>query len=318
MKRHNQILAAVLAVQIVLSVLVFWPKSAATSEGALHFPDLETEAIVGLTIEDRFESSVTLQRVDGEWVVLSVDDYPAEGEKIDAALEKIVALDTGHLVTRTDGSHKQLKVAVDDFERRVTFETGDGASYVLYVGSGPTYGVAHFRLDGQSEVYLAGDLAAWDLGANITSWINTTYFTIDAMAVTRVTLENGNGAFGFLKDVGGNWTLDGLGAGEELNSEAVTTIVNRVTSIILLRPLGKTEDPAYGLDEPLATVTLEAGERTVTLLVGSQHPDDNSYAIKVSESPYYVRVAGQGFQALVENTRDSFIQQPTPTPEAEE
>ena len=317
MKRHNQILIAVLIVQVVLSVVVFWPESAATGESGLVFPGLETEAVVGLTVEDDEDNVVTLRRTTEGWVVPDVDDYPAERAKIDEMLDKIVALDTGRLVTRTDASHKRLRLASDDFLRRVTLETADGATHVLYVGSGPTYSAAHFRLDGQDEVYLANDLSAWGIGATVTSWIDTTYFSIDEVELARVTLENDNGTFVFSKDVGGEWTLAGLEAGEELNTGAVSTIINRLTSVVLLRPLGLTEDPSYGLDDPSAVVTMEAGGRTITLLVGAQHPDDNSYAVKVSESPYYVRVAGHGIQALVENTRDDFLQQPTPTPEAE-
>jgi len=316
MKRHNQILVAVLIVQVALSVVALWPKSAATGESGRVFPGLETEAVVGLAVEDDEDNVVTLQRTAEGWAVPDVDNYPAQGTKIDEMLDKIVALDTSRLVTRTDASHKRLRVASDDFLRRVTLETADGATHVLYVGAGPTYSAAHFRLDGQDEVYLASDLSAWGIGATVTSWIDTTYFSVDEMELTRVTLENDSGTFVFTKDVGGNWTLTGLKAGEELNAGEVSTIINRLTSIVLLRPLGLTEDPSYELDDPSAVVTMEAGGRTITLLVGAQHPDDNSYAIKVSESPYYVRVAGYGFQALVENTRDDFLVQPTPEGES--
>ena len=317
MKREHQILAAVLVIQIALSAFVFWPRSAATGGGELLFPELEAGDVVALTVTDGQGTSTALRQVDGEWVVPDADDYPADAEKIAPVLEKIVALDTGRLVTRTDASHKRLQVAAEDFSRRIDFETADGSGYTVYLGSSPSYGTSHFRLDGQDETYLTGELSAFDANATVTSWVDAVYFGIDQGELKQVTLENGNGSFTFTQDDEGNWTWTGLEAGEELAVGNVRTVVNRASSITLLKLLGKEEDAAYGLDDPLATVTLETDGQTVTLLVGAEDPDDNSYVVKVSESPYYVRVNDYTVRPLVEDTRDDFVQQPTPTPEAE-
>ena len=318
MKRQHQILAAALAIQIALSVFVFWPKGAATGGSELLFPELETGDVVALTITDDQGHSTPLRKSGEEWVLPDADDYPAKADQIMPVLEKIAALNTGRLVTRTDASHRRLRVAADDFMRRVDFETADGAEYTIYVGTSPSYGASHFRLDGQDETYLTGELSSWEVNAAPESWVDTTYFVIDQEELTQVTLENANGTFTFTKDDEGNWTLEGLEDGEELAQTNVNTAVSRATLVTLQEPLGKTEQSAYGLDDPLATVTIEAGERTIVLRVGAQDPDDDSHAVKVSESPYYVRVSQHNVQPLVENARDDFIQPPaTPTPEGE-
>jgi len=318
MRRHNQILALVLVVQIALSVVVFWPRSAATSEGEPLFPDLESDAIAALTITDDQGSSIRLRKSSGEWTAPDADDYPAQGSKIEPVLEEIIGLDTGRLVTRTDSSHKRLQVAEEDFVRRVVLETKDGTRHTLYLGSSPSYGATHFRLEGQSEVYLTDDLTAAKVGANAAAWIDTAYFSIEQEKLTQVTLENENGAFVFTKSADNGWTMDGLEEGEEVNSNKISTVINKVSSIAMIRPLGAEEKESYGTDVPTATVTLEAGDQTVTLRVGSQDPDDNSYVIKTSESPYYVRVSKYVVQELVESGREDFIQPPpTPTPEGE-
>jgi len=328
MKRHNQILASILVIQIVLGVVVFWPKSAATG-GEPLFPDLEAGDIVSLTITDADGNGIALAQLPspevgrgaggegrGDWVLPDADDYPAKADKITPLLEKIAGLTTGRLVTRTDASHKRLQVAPDDFASRIKFETADGTKHALYLGSSPSYGATHFRLDGQSETYLTSDVSTWDANTSAASWIDTSYVSLDKERLTRVTLENGNGTFVFTRDDAGEWTLAGLEAGEELASGKVTTLVNRATSVTLLRPLGTEEDAAYGLDDPLATVTLEIDDETVTLQVGAQDADDRSYIVKSSASPYYVRVAEHNVKPLVGNRRDDFLELPsTPTPE---
>jgi hypothetical protein len=71
------------------------------------------------------------------------------------------------------------------------------------------------------------------------------------------------------------------------------------------------------MDEPNAMVTLETGDKTITLRVGAKEPDANRYTVISSESPYYVQVYEYSVKDLVEKTRDDFLQlPPTPTPEA--
>jgi len=322
MKRHNQILAAVLVVQIILSVVVFWPRSAASAEREPLFPDLEADDIVALTITEPEGKSVTLQQVEEDWILPDADDYPAQASKVTPLLEKIVGLTTGRLVTRTDASHKRLQVATDDFARRIDFETTDGETHSLYLGSSPSYGAIHFRVEGQSEVYLASDINTYEVGATAASWVDTTYLNIPQGDVTAVTLENRNGQFAFVKEGageegGGNWTMEGLAADEMLDGGKVDALLRQAGLVNLIEPLGKEDQPEYGMDEPGAVVTLSTGEKTVTLRVGAKDPDDNSYVVTSSESPYYVRVAEYSVKELVENAREDFLrQEPTPTPEA--
>jgi hypothetical protein len=316
MKRHNQILAGILVIQIILGIAVFWPRSAATGASEPLFPKLAAGDIVALSIMDADGNSIILRQVTGNWILPDADDYPAQADKITPLLDKIVGLTTGRLVTRTDASHKRLQVAPDDFVGRVDFETADGTKRTLYLGSSPRYGATHFRVDGQSETYLTNELSTWETKADAASWVDTAYLSVPRDDITKMTLENTNGTFTFTKD-GEVWTMAGLAADETLDENKVTALIQQAASVNMVRPLGKEEQAAYGMDEPNAVVTLEAGDKTITLRVGAKDPDANSYVVISSESPYYVRVSGYSLNNLVENTRDDFLQAPpTPTPEA--
>jgi len=321
MKRHNQILAGILVIQIILSVVVFWPKSSAAIESEPVFPDLEAGNIVALTVTDSDGNSTTLRQVTGAWVLPDTDDYPAQADKIIPLLDKIVGLATDRLVTRITASHRRLQVAPDDFVRRIELETAEGANYTLYLGSSPSYGATHFRLEGQDETYLTGDISTWDVNATASSWVDTTYLHIPQEDVTGMTLENTHGTFTFARDDEGKWTMDGLVSDETLDEEAVTTLLQRATTVNLDAPLGKEEKAEYGMDAPNAVVALKTGpseNETIILHVGAKDPEDNSYVVISSESPYYVQVSEFVVEDMVESTRDDFIQSPPmPTPESE-
>ena len=313
MTKLQRILIGIMAAQLVLAAIVFWPRQAANASKPLL--DVASEDVTALTIQDDQGESVTLTKAGDSWVASSAAGYPADAAKITPVISKLVAINTGRLVGETAASHTQLQVADNKFVRKVDVQTAAGAQ-TLYLGSSAGSNTTHVRLAGQNQVYLAGDLATWDIAGNLTAWVNPVYFSVSAADVTGFTLKNANGEFVFEKDASGVWMLRGLAAGEVLDANNVASLVNQFTSLQLTKVLGKTEDSAYGLAQPGATLSIlaKSGDQTKSygLTIGAKDAADNSYAVKSSESPYYVRVAEYSVKELVERTRERFMQ-PTPT-----
>ncbi|MFW6082563.1 MAG: DUF4340 domain-containing protein [Chloroflexota bacterium] len=315
-KRHHQILAALLVAQLVLTVAVLWPRPTVAGQQEPLFPDLDVEDVIGLTIEDAAGSSVTLERVDSDWVLPDAGSYLARAEAVDSFVEKLTNLQTGRLVTTNDTSHRRLQVASGDFARRIVFETNDGTENTIYLGSSPQYGSVHFRPAGQSETYLTSELAAWDANPAVSTWISTSYQSVAQADVTRMTLENTHGEFVFEREDEETWSLvePALEEGESLDQTQVRAVLLRAASVTKKKPLGKEPKSGYGMEEPSAVVTLETEDETITLRVGAEDPDEASYVVKSSESDYYVLVATTSVSALVESGKDAFLQEPTPQP----
>jgi len=100
-----------------------------------------------------------------------------------------------------------------------------------------------------------------------------------------------------------------------LSAEKVDDVIGKATFVTMLSPLGKEQLPEYGLDKPLAVVTLNTSDQTITLQVGAHNPSDNSYVVHASTSPYYVRVNDYNVTPLVESGQSDFLQpKGTPTP----
>jgi hypothetical protein len=328
MNRTNRILAAVLALQIVLAVVIFWPRPAGSVAGGENlFAGLEADQIVQLTISDAMDRHIQLVKKLDAWVLPEADDYPALESRVSELVASIVELKADRLVAQTAASHKQLKVADDDFERRIAFELADGTAHTLYLGASPSYQVSHARADDRNEVYLVSGLLASGSGAQASNWVDTLYFSAPSDQIAALTLENANGKFEFEKDEAGVWTMNGLAAEETLNEDNVKSLASRAASVRLIQPLGKIEKEDYGLQSPNAVLTVltrdEAGNtETFTLRVGAQDEADKSYAVGSSASLYYVSVADYTATAFTEKTRDDFITppptpEPTPEPEAE-
>jgi hypothetical protein len=322
MNKRNWVLAGILALQLVAVAFVLWPRGAASGEETMGlFPGLETDRIVTVTITEGDGSTLRLAKQAGGWVLPEAGDYPVQDDKVPPLLDKVVALQAERLVTQTSDSHKRLKVAEGDFERRVELELADGTRHQLYIGSSPSFGAAHVRAGDQDQVYLTSEISAYDADTAATRWVDSVYFTVPEEELVALTLENGAGTFEFAKE-GDTWTMAGLADDEAFDEPKFLTLVGRVNSIPMLRPLGTEDQVAYGMGEPNAVVTVkaeseEAGERTYTLRVGAQDPDDSSYVVISSESPYYVRVSEYTVKDFVEKAREDFlVVPPTATPEA--
>lgn len=316
MNKLQRLLIVILGLQLVLAAFVLWPRPAVSSAGQALLGDFKAEEITGLEIADDRGVTTRLAKSGDGWTAPDAGSYPADAAKISPLLDKLVGIKTGKLIAQTPASQTQLQVADDKFVRKVTLSKADGTMVTVYLGSTGGSQAVHVRLGGKDEVYLASDLATWEIAADLLSWIDPIYLTVPAADITGFTLENQQGEFTLTKDAQGAWQLDGLESGETLDANRATSLINSVASLRMTRPLGKTEDAAWGLAQPSATVTMQVkrGDQTtpVTLTIGAKDATDNSYAVKSSESEYYARVAETLVQELVGRDRAGFLTAPTP------
>lgn len=314
--RLNKLLIVLLLVQFALGAIIFWPRTAASEAGGPLLAGVKAEDVAALVIRAGDGSQLAMARQDDTWILPEAGDYPANEESVAALLEKIEALQTNRLVTRTEASHERLQVGEDDFNRRLELTLTDGSSHKLLVGSSAGASATHVRAGDQPEVYLTGELTPWEINAQPSGWIDTLYFTLPQNATTALTLENANGTVEFTRS-GDSWRLADLASDESLNPSAVTAWLGQVSSIQMVEPIGTEAPAASGLENPLARLILQTENETYLLKVGRQDSADGSYVFSASNSPYFVRVAQFTGDHLVNKSRDDFLVAP-PAPETDE
>jgi len=322
LSRQNLILLAALVLQIALIAVAFWPRQATSANaGKPLIAGLTADQLVGVTVRDMDGNEIHIAKKGDQWVLPAADDFvvtPAKGSEF---ANKLVALNANRLVTQTETSLKRLKVADDDYLRTLEIELADGTKRLLYVGTSPSWSVTHVRIAGEKEVYLVSGLTISDVDTAASSWIDTKLLAVEADNVTAVTVENANGKLELTRGEDGKWLLKGMAAGEILDDSKVATLVNRVASIYIQRPLGTQPKPEYGLDKPSATVTVQTKDKdgkagSYTLQVGAKGADGTSYTLLASQSPYYVQVADYAAAEMVTWGLKDMYAAPTPTPEA--
>jgi hypothetical protein len=314
-------LAALLAVQVVLSVVFLWPRQIVSASGQPLIEGIQQADVIALAITDDAGRNVQLAKASDQWFLESGGDYPADAAKVTPVLTKLLELSKGRLISKTPASQAQLKVADQNYLRRIEMKTSGGAALTLYLGSSAGGSATHVRLGGQNEVYMATGISSWDYSADASSWIDTVYLALPSADVVRFSLTNANGQWDFEKDGTGAWTMPSAQPDEQFNPESVSSLLSRFDSLRMMRPLGTSDEPSYGLAAPAALITVvsKSGdtEKSVTLAVGAKDTADSSYTVKSSESSYYVRVSEYSLNDFVSRTREGFLVAPaTPTPAA--
>ena len=311
LSRLNQILLIVFVAQLALIAYLFWPSST-TASGELLLADLTADNISALTIADGNAEPIQFERSeDGGWTVSGTGGFPANADKVNEILEKLLTVKASRLVAQTAASHKRLQVDEDEFNRRLSLVTSSG-EVEIYLGTSAGSGANHVRVEGQDATYLTGEIMAWELAMQPSGWIDTRYFDVPVEDIERVLLENESGEITFIKNEEGGWTIEDLGDDEEVNSADIASYVSSLTPINMIEPLGKQVQSEYGLEAPSATIVLsvtnEANEAaTHTLTLGAKQEEDGNYPIKSSDSEFYVMISAFTGDELAGKSRDDFL-----------
>ncbi len=311
----NWILAGLLVFQIVIAALVLWPAAPISPQGALIFGDITPDQVTAITITDDADRTATLEVIAGLWTLAGTDGYPANAQKITTSLQKLLAINTDRLVTRTEGSHNRLQVSDDNYLRKIDVSTSAGTR-TIYLGSSGGTSATHVRPADQDSVFLSSGINTWELDPSAVNWIDVTYFATPAESIESVTLENANGEVTLTRDAdNGAWTMADLATDETVAVANIDTFVARIATLNLYSVLGKRDDPAYGFASPQATITVRylddtGAVQTATLVVGAKDDATDTYYLKSSASDYYVRMAAFTGDEFVNQQRAGFLVQP--------
>ncbi len=314
MDRTQRVLAGLLAGQLVLLAILYHPFSRArASGGAKLLPTLASTTADKLEVAGREGSALTLERRSGAWVLASPPGYPVLPGKVEKVIQDLEHLTAGRPVASGRGSHAALKVAADQFERRLRVWAGASKAPTaeLFIGSSPGYGVSHVRVGGSDRVFEAGGLSAYDIPTDAGSWIERNLVPIRAEDVMRLELTNRKGAFA-LEAQGGTWRVDSLAAkagkskaGALLDSAKVLDLVRTLCGMSIDEPVGPVDERAQGLAAPEATVVLARGAAGADGTTAGPNSAAGEVTIRIGApvpgrpDARYATRSGQGFAVIV-------------------
>lgn len=316
MNTLNKTLLGILALQVVIFVAVTFSKEEPLKvRTQVLLPGREASAVDQITISGpagAASESVTLARAEEGWQVASADGYPAKGEDVDELLETLQKLKSRTQVLDSSRYHDKLEVTDEAHQRKVTLRSKD-AETTFFLGTAPSFKSTHFRLADADEVYLA-PLASSDFGNRAWSWVERLYVDVPRKDIWSMSLVNESGRVQLTRDPETDAWSSPSSAGP-LAVTTVNTLLDKARSLRLEEPVGRTLEPSFGFDAPLATVELTVGTSTSaglpppqtttkTLLVGAKVDGKARHYVKSSDSAYVVEVQETAVKPLLEKTAE--------------
>lgn len=172
-------LVSVLGVLLALQLLLAWGLTrerdglAAPAGRQPLLPSLSAEAVQGLRLEGPGGEAVVIRRQAPGWQLQDESgdggEVPADAARVEALLDRLLALDSTGPVANSESAHDRLRVSEDDFERRISFLGQAGDLAVLYLGSAPDMRSVHARVAGESAVHAVA-ISAWEVPVQPQSW----------------------------------------------------------------------------------------------------------------------------------------------------
>lgn len=307
MSKRNTALLFLLLLQVVIIGFVYRPGRNAVPPEKNFFQGIEPAQVVKITVRGKEGRTVTLNKENNDWRIAGTEGLPADNEKIATVVDRLTKLSSNRLIAQTSESHNRFLVGGGQYNLKVTLGLADGREKSLYLGTAPTYKSTHVRAEDDDRVYLATDLAAWQMPAEQNAWWRREYVDIPPDQLTAITLKNGHGTLELVKDDKNEWQIEGLKKGQKADAEAVKDFVETVSRIALTEYLGRQEKKEFGLARPLAVLTLGTQEETVTLAVGSQDQETNTNVVKSSNSPFYVRAGSLLLAPVLERQKADLL-----------
>ena len=261
MNRTQRLLAGVLAAQILLLALLYFtfPASRAAAKEQPLVPALASMTPQRLEIGDGTGATIALDREGGAWTLESPQGYPATASKVEKLIQDIEHLSAGRPVVTNRRNHAALKVADGEFERRIRIweKAGGKPSAELFLGTSPRFQTSHVRLGGTDPVYEASGLSAYDVPADLGSWVERNLVPVAADSVLGVGISNRKGSFELAKK-DGHWSVrtPAARARAALDQQKVEALVRTLCGMSLESPAGPESEAAYGLSAPEATIVL--------------------------------------------------------------
>jgi hypothetical protein len=311
-------LGILLVVQVLMAggfnLSTLWPL---TQPGAAPLVSISQAQVNRIVLEGPDHSKVALSKEGRNWLLPDLGQFPADSNRVNSVLEKIVGSKTGTPIAVTAGAKARFKVDDENFERRITLAENDKTLATLYVGSSPGPRRSYVRADGSDAIF-ALELAAYDVPVQLADWEDKTVLhlaknDITALEVAGLRIEQTALPASSSPDkqtdnpphpavTPPTWEAKGLEGGhrQELKSEAIDKLTRVLADLSFEKVLGRNLNQEYGLEKPLLTITLsrKTGD-TLTYLLG-KNPKNDDYTLKVSNRPEYFRVASYRATALLE------------------
>lgn len=262
--------------------------------------DVAPETVDRLRVEGPDGETLLVRAGDG-WTLPALGGFPADGPKVEDALTRLLRAKATLPAGSGEADLIRFKLVGDDFERRITFASGDRILTTLYLGTplGPRQ--VHARRADDAIAYDI-DFGLYDAPAESAEWIDRHALAVApadmaAIEVAGLRLVAEARAAG----VPPSWQLDGNGEAR-LQTTAAARLSALLAQLTVEAMLDQTPEAGDGTTPLLTLTVIRRDDAHVDYRLDKEAAAE-AYSLTVSTWPQHFRLTARDARRLEEAAR---------------
>ena len=322
MKRLIWFFLIVLLVQIgLVATTRFTDRTGRSEKGSLlAFAAADINEVL---LEDGEGHHLALRKDKDRWLLPEAGSFPADSTRVQDLIDRLASMERGWPEAATVEAATRFKVAPDQYVRKLNLLKDGTAQAIFYFGASPGLRKLYFRADNDPEIHSLS-LSQHDLEVKADSWIDSRILQFKPEQIKRIELPG----LRLERGQDGLQPSD-LASDEEVITERLDALVNRLAGLIVTGLLGTEVKPEYGLHPPVLKCTVELDNGAMVEYLFGQPPKsatptgkdappmvpvDQWLALKVSNQEQLLKVDDWQVDELKNAARSSLVRARTVQP----
>ena len=275
MKTKLLILGAIFVVLAIVILLFENPFGQSEYEKKVEaamplFPDFDEGQVVKIEITATGETT-TLSKQNDNWVVASMDNYPADGEGVAELLSKVTEFKNTQRVSNNPEKQSEFEVDNAGVEAKL-MDASNKVLVHLFVGkTTPGFLSSYVRPADSNDVYVAQGYLQSVFNKGTRTWKDRTIFNFNKGIVTQLNIVSPEETIELRLDADGAWQMlkPVVAVAKTTEVDALLTTFSELDTDEFAEATDELAE--YGLDPPQSTISAMLNDgTTATLHVGKE------------------------------------------------
>ena len=279
------------------------------------FPNFDKEQVTKIEIIAT-DGTATLVKQDSNWVVASMDNYPADSEGVAELLTKMGEFKNTQRVSSNPEKQAEFEVDSTGVEAKL-MDANDKLLAHLFVGKiTPGFFSSYVRAADSNDVYVAQGNLQSVFNKGTRTWKDRTIFDFNKGNVTELNISSPEETVELRLDANGTWQM--------LKPEASAVNATEVDTLLTTFSELDTDDFAeakdnlaeYGLDTPQSVISTALNDgTTATLYIGKE--EEGKLYVKRDDKEIVFRLFKSNVDRLLKKSETLKAENPAPAVETE-
>lgn len=282
-------------------------------EAQLLFPFFNKDNAAKIEIISAFGLTTTiLVKQNDQWLVETMDNYPADQTAVKELLDKVAEMKTIQRASSNPEKQAVFQVDSSGVEAKFTDASGNLLAHLFAGKTTPEIFNSYVRAADSNDVYIIQGNLKLTLDKGYRSWRDRAIFSFLKEDVTHLTIRSEEEEIELQIDAAGAWQLlkPLASAADGTEVEAITELMSSLETDGFAEPKDLSE---YGLDAPKMSITATLKDGSArTLLIGVE--ESGVYYVKREDKAQIFELNKRHVDKLIQRSTD--LKSETPVSES--